>query len=145
MALSPLPPCGKAMKGRIIKVERVLDRPLAPCRGSGAALANPATAKPLTASTNQPKNSEPDHAPGLQSGRMREQPGRLGHHERLKTSKESNHSSEASGATPGGCARAHPPEQSITEKGRSPHKKCGKASKRVPTLPLRLGGYCRVP
>jgi hypothetical protein len=24
-------------------------------------------------------------------------------------------------------------------------KKCGKASKRVPTLPLRLGGYCRVP
>jgi hypothetical protein len=30
----PLPPCGKAMKGRIIKVETVLDRPLAPCRGS---------------------------------------------------------------------------------------------------------------
>jgi hypothetical protein len=63
MALSPLPPCGKAMKGRIIKVEMVLDRPLAPCRGSGAALANPAMAKPLTASTHQPKNSEPDHAP----------------------------------------------------------------------------------
>jgi hypothetical protein len=39
MALSPLPPCGKVMKGRIIKVEMVLDRPLAPCRGSGAALA----------------------------------------------------------------------------------------------------------
>jgi hypothetical protein len=63
----------------------------------------------------------------------------------IKTSEESNHSSEASGATPGGCARAHPPEQSITEKGWSPRKKCGKASKRVPTLPLRLGGYCRVP
>jgi hypothetical protein len=29
----------KAMKGRITKVETVLDRPLAPCRGSGAALA----------------------------------------------------------------------------------------------------------
>jgi uncharacterized protein (DUF2249 family) len=29
---------------------------------------------------------------------------------RAKTSKESNHSSEASGATPGGCARAHPLE-----------------------------------
>jgi hypothetical protein len=27
------------MKGRIIKVETVLDRPLAPCRGSGVALA----------------------------------------------------------------------------------------------------------
>jgi hypothetical protein len=39
MALSPLPPCEKATKGRTIKVEMVLDRPLAPCRGSGAALA----------------------------------------------------------------------------------------------------------
>jgi hypothetical protein len=39
MALSPLPPCGKATEGHIIKVETVLDRPLAPCRGSGAALA----------------------------------------------------------------------------------------------------------
>jgi hypothetical protein len=38
-ASPPLPPCGKATKGRIIKVETVLDRPLAPCRGSGAALA----------------------------------------------------------------------------------------------------------
>jgi hypothetical protein len=35
----PLPPCGKATKGRTIKVETVLDRPLAPCRGSRAALA----------------------------------------------------------------------------------------------------------
>jgi hypothetical protein len=33
----------------MIKVESVLDRPLALCRGSGAALANPAPAKPLTA------------------------------------------------------------------------------------------------
>jgi hypothetical protein len=40
MALPPpLPPCGKATKGRIIKVEMILDRPLAPCRGSRAALA----------------------------------------------------------------------------------------------------------
>jgi hypothetical protein len=38
MALPPLPPCGKATKGRTIKVEMVLDHPLAPCRGSGAAL-----------------------------------------------------------------------------------------------------------
>jgi hypothetical protein len=82
MALSPLPPCGKATKGRMIKVETILDRPLAPCRGSGAALANPAMAKPLTASTNQPENSEPDHAPRSQSGRMREQPDRPRHHEK---------------------------------------------------------------
>jgi hypothetical protein len=38
MALPPLPR-GKAMKGHTTKVEMVLDRPLAPCRGSGAALA----------------------------------------------------------------------------------------------------------
>jgi hypothetical protein len=44
----------------------------------------------------------------------------------IKTSEESNHSSEASGATPGGCARAHPPEQNITEKGQSPHKNAAK-------------------
>jgi hypothetical protein len=46
------------------KAESVLDRPLALCGGSGAALANPALAKPLTASTYQPENSEPDYAPG---------------------------------------------------------------------------------
>jgi hypothetical protein len=35
----PPPPCGKATQGHMIKVGKVLDRPLAPCRGSGAALA----------------------------------------------------------------------------------------------------------
>jgi hypothetical protein len=72
----------KGDEGRMVKVETILDRPLALCRGSGAALANPATAKPLTASTNQPENSKPDHAPELQSDRMREQPDRPRHHER---------------------------------------------------------------
>jgi hypothetical protein len=38
-AFPPPPPCGKATQGRMIKVGKVLDRPLAPCRGSGAALA----------------------------------------------------------------------------------------------------------
>jgi hypothetical protein len=61
----PLPPCGKTMKGCMKKAESVLDRPLALCKGSGAALANPAPAKPLTASTYQPENSEPVHAPEL--------------------------------------------------------------------------------
>jgi hypothetical protein len=64
---------------------------------------------------------------------------------RIKTSEESNHSSKASGAIPDGCARAHPSEQNITEKGWSLCKKYGRTSKRVPTLPSRLGGYCRVP
>jgi hypothetical protein len=68
----PPPPCRKATKGRMKKAESVLDRPLALCGGSGAALANPAPAKPLTASTYQPENSEPDYAPVLRPVRMRE-------------------------------------------------------------------------
>jgi hypothetical protein len=108
----------------MIKVESVLDRPLAPCRGSGAALANPATTKPLTASTNQPENSEPDHAPGLV----------------IKTSEESNHSFEASGATPGGCAHAHPPEQSVIEKGRSPCKKVRQSLQASTNTPFEARG-----
>jgi hypothetical protein len=69
----------------------------------------------------------------------------LGIAKRIKTLEESNHSSEASGATPNGCARVHPSEPNITEKGRYPCKKSSKASKRVPILPSRLGGYYRVP
>src|SRR6187455_944533 len=63
------------------KVESVLDRPLALCGGSGAALANPAPAKPLTASTYQPQNLALDCAPGLRPVRMREQQDRPKHHE----------------------------------------------------------------
>jgi hypothetical protein len=79
---SPPPPCGKVTKGRMIKAESVLDHPLTLCRGLGDALTNPAPAKPLTASTYQPENSEPDHAPGLRSDRMREQLDRPRRHER---------------------------------------------------------------
>jgi hypothetical protein len=78
----PRPPCGKATQGRMKKVESVLDRPLALCGGSGAALANPAPAKPLAASTYQPENSEHGYAPRLRPIRMREQPDRPRHHER---------------------------------------------------------------
>jgi hypothetical protein len=81
MALSPPPPCGKATQGRMEKAESVLDRPLALCGGSGAALANPALAKLLTSSTYQPENLGLDYAPGLRPVRMREQPDRSKHHE----------------------------------------------------------------
>jgi hypothetical protein len=70
----PPPPCGKATQGRMKKAESVLDRPLALC-------ANPAPAKPLTASTYQPENMGLDYAPGLRPVHMREQPDRLKHHE----------------------------------------------------------------
>src|SRR6187455_1046397 len=74
MALSPLLLAERRRRGICKKVESVLDRPLALCRGSEAALANPAPAKPLTASTYQPENLGPDRAPGLRPVRMREQP-----------------------------------------------------------------------
>ena len=78
-----LPPSSlrKGDTGRMKKAESVLDRPLALCGGSGAALANLAPAKPLTASTYQPENLEPDYAPGLRPVRMKEQPDRPRHHE----------------------------------------------------------------
>jgi hypothetical protein len=64
------------------KAESVLDRPLALCEGSGAALVNPAPAKPLTATTYQPENLGLDYAPGRRPVRMREQPDRSSHRER---------------------------------------------------------------
>ena len=84
MALSP-PPSSlrKGDAGAYVKkVESVLDRPLALCGGSGAALANPAPAKPLTASTYQPESLGPDRAPGLRPVRMRERPDQPKHYER---------------------------------------------------------------
>jgi hypothetical protein len=73
MALFPLLLAERRRRGVCKKVEFVPDRPLALCRGSGAALANPAPAKPLTASTYQPENLGPDRAPGLRPARMRSQ------------------------------------------------------------------------
>jgi hypothetical protein len=78
---SPLLLAERRRKGVCKKVEYVLGRPLALCGGSRAALANPAPAKPLTASTYQPENLGLDCAPGLWPVRMREQPDRPKHRE----------------------------------------------------------------
>jgi hypothetical protein len=80
-ASPPLLLVERRRRGVCKKVESVLDRPLALCRGSGAALANPTPAKPLTASTYQPENVGPDRAPGLRPARMREQLDRPKHRE----------------------------------------------------------------
>src|SRR5688572_31915986 len=77
---SPLLLAERRRRGVCKKVESVLDRPLALCGGSGAALANPAPAKPLTVSTYQLENLGLDCAPGLRPVRMREQPDRPKHH-----------------------------------------------------------------
>jgi hypothetical protein len=60
--------------------------------------------------------------------------------EGIKTSEESNHSSEASGATPSGCARAHPPKQNVTEKGRSPCKKVRQSLQASTNTPFEARG-----
>jgi hypothetical protein len=72
--LPPLPPCGKATKGRTIKVETDLIVLSLRAEARGL-LSHQAMAKLLTTSTNQLKNSEPDRAPGLRPGHMREQQG----------------------------------------------------------------------
>jgi hypothetical protein len=79
MALSPLLLVERRRRGVCKKVESALDRPLALCRGSGAALTNPAPDKPLTASTYQPEDLGLDRALGLRLARMREQPDQLKH------------------------------------------------------------------
>jgi hypothetical protein len=80
MALPPLL-AERRRRGVCIKVESVLDRPLALCGGSGLLSQNPAPAKPLTTSTYQPENLGLDCAPGLRPVRMREKPDRPKHHE----------------------------------------------------------------
>ena len=74
-----------------------------------------------------------------QVARWNNQAGR-GITEDIKTLEESNRSSKASGATPGGCARAHPPEQSITEKGRSPRKKVRQSLQASTNTPFEAWG-----
>jgi hypothetical protein len=71
----------KGDAGAYVKKSSLSLTVLSICAGSGAALANPAPAKPLTASTYQPENLGPDRAPGLQPARMREQPDRPKHRE----------------------------------------------------------------
>jgi hypothetical protein len=81
MACSPLPPCGKTTKGIQYKSRRSLIV-LSLRAEARRLLSHQATAKLLTTSTNQLKNLEPDHAPGLRPGRMREQQGRLRNHKK---------------------------------------------------------------
>jgi hypothetical protein len=69
------------MQGRMVKVGKVLDVLSLRAEARGLLL-HPATAKLLTASTNQLDNLEPDHAPRLRPGRMMERSDRPRHHEK---------------------------------------------------------------
>jgi hypothetical protein len=145
MALSPLLLAERRHRGVCKKVESVLDRPLAPCRGSGAALANPAPAKPLTASTYQP-NLGPDRAPGLRPARMREQPDRPKHRETHQDIEGVKSLLRGLGGYTRRVRSRAPTETKRNRERPVPlQNSATKASKRVLTLPLRLGGYCREP
>jgi hypothetical protein len=137
----PPPPCGKATQGRMKKAESVLDHPLALCGGSGAALANPAPAKPLTASTYQPENLELDYAPRLRPVRMREQPDRPKHHKNaLRPRKSQTTPPRPRGLNPAGAlARNHRNETQPRKVGPLA-KKCDKSLKASINTPFEARG-----
>jgi hypothetical protein len=140
MALPP-PPCGKAMQGHMEKAESVLDRPLALCGGSGAALANPAPAQPLTSSTYQPENLELDYAPGLRPVRMREQPDRPKHHKNaLRPRRSQTTPPRPQGLHPAGAlARTHRNEMQPRKAG-THAKKCDKSLQASINTPFEARG-----
>jgi hypothetical protein len=88
MRFPPLLLAERRRRGACKKVEYVPDRPLALCRGSGAALANPAPAEPLTVSTYQPENLGPDRTPGLRPAHMRDDQTSRSITRGIKTSEE---------------------------------------------------------
>jgi hypothetical protein len=97
--------------------------------------------KLLTASTNQPDNLEPDHAPGLLPGRKRERPDRPKHHEKhsdLRGVKPLLRGLE--GYTWRVRSRAPTRTWQKTEKGRSPHRKRSKSLQASAITPFEARG-----
>jgi hypothetical protein len=137
----PPPPCRKATQGRMKKAESVLDRPLALCGGSGAALTNPAPAKLLTTSTYQPENLELDYALRLRPVRMREQPDRPKHHENaLRPRRSQTTPPRPRGLhSAGALARTHRNETQPRKAGPLA-KKCDKSLQASISTPFEAGG-----
>jgi hypothetical protein len=82
MALSPLLLAKRRRRGVCKKPSQSLTVLSLCAEVRGLLSQNPAPAKPLTASTYQPENLEPDYAPGQRLVRMREQPDRPRRHEK---------------------------------------------------------------
>ena len=140
MALSPRPPCGKATKGRMKEAESVLDRPLALCRGSGAALANPAPVdiparelgtRPYTRATASSHEGTTRPAEASRDA--------------LRPRRSQTTPPRPRGLHPGGALACTHRNKTQPRKAGPLAKSATKASKRVSTLPSRLGGYCRGP
>jgi hypothetical protein len=82
MARPPPPPLQKGDEGAHNKKPRQSSIVLLLRAEARRLLLHQAMAKLSTTSTSQLKNSEPDHAPRLHSGRMREQQGQPRHHKK---------------------------------------------------------------
>jgi hypothetical protein len=142
----PPPPCGKATQGHMKKAESVLDRPLALCVGSGAALANPAPAKPLTASTYQPENLGLDYAPGLRpsSHEGTTRPAKASRNT-LRPRRSQTTPPRPRGLHPvGALARTHRNKMQPRKAGPLA-KKCDKSLQASINTPFEARGYCRGP
>jgi hypothetical protein len=72
----------KGDEGAYNKKPRQSSIVLSLCAEAQRLLSHQATAKLSTTSTKQLENLEPDHAPGLRPGHMREQQGRPRHHKK---------------------------------------------------------------
>jgi hypothetical protein len=139
----PPPPCGKATQGRMEKAESVLDRPLALCGGSGAALANPAPAKTVD-SLNIPARELGTRLCTRATASSHEGTTRPAEALRntLRPRRSQTTPPRPQGLHPAGAlARTHRNETQPRKAGPLA-KNATKASKRVSTLPSRLGGYC---
>jgi hypothetical protein len=82
MARPPSSSLRKGDEGAYNKKPRRSSIVLSLCAEARRLLSHQATAKLLTTSTDQLKNSELDHAPGLQPCRMREQQGQPRNHKK---------------------------------------------------------------
>jgi hypothetical protein len=146
-ALPPLLLAERRRRGVYKKVESVPDRPLALCRGSGAALAKPGSGQTVD-SVNIPARelgTRPYTRATTNSHEGTTRPAEA-LCEALRPRRSQTTPPRPRGLHPAGAlARTHR-NKNATEKGWSPCKKVRqKASKRVLTLPSRLGGYCRGP
>jgi hypothetical protein len=146
MALAPPLPCGKATQGRMKKAESVLDRPLALCGGSGG----------CSRKLGSGQTVDSVNIPARELGTRLCTRATASSHEGTTRPAEASRNAlrpRRSQTTPPRTRGLHP-AGALTRKHRNKHnrersvplqKSATKASKRVSTLPSRLGGYCRGP
>jgi hypothetical protein len=139
----PPPPCGKATQGRMEKAESVLDRPLALCGGSGAALANPAPAKTVD-SLNIPARELGTRLCTRATASSHE--GTTRPAEALRNTLRPRRSQTTpQGLHPAGAlARTHRNETQPRKAGPLA-KKCDKSLQASINTPFEARGYCRGP